>query len=133
MTLPLFYRGAMEKQVCNACPRQCGALREEKSFGVCQMPKEFVVSRVALHPWEEPPISGKNGSGTIFFAGCNLRCVFCQNRPISHDGKGKKMTEAELEAAILALRDEGATNINLVTPTHYTEALVPLLKKIKPT
>ena len=123
----------METQVCNACPRACGALRKENSLGFCHVPKEFVVSRVALHPWEEPPISGKNGSGTVFFAGCNLRCVFCQNRPISHDGKGKAMTEAELEAAILGLRDEGATNINLVTPTHYTEALIPLLKRIKPT
>ncbi len=123
----------MEKQICNACPRHCGALRKDAdSFGFCGVPKEFVVSRVSLHPWEEPPISGKNGSGTIFFAGCNLRCVFCQNRPISHGGKGRVMTDAELEGAMFDLRDQGATNINLVTPTQYALSLAPLLERVKP-
>ena len=122
----------MEKQVCNACPRQCGALRKEGSLGFCGVPKEFVVSRFSLHLWEEPPISGKNGSGTIFFAGCNLRCVFCQNKPISHGAKGRVMTEDELEVAMLDLRDRGAANINLVTPTHYAEELLPLLCRVKP-
>ena len=123
----------MEQKVCNACPRQCGARRiDANSFGFCGVPREFVVSRVALHPWEEPPISGKNGSGTIFFAGCNLRCVFCQNRPISHGGKGRVMTDAELEGAMLDLRDRGATNINLVTPTQYALSLAPLLERVKP-
>ena len=123
----------MEQQVCNACPRNCGARREdETSLGVCGMPREFRVSRVALHLWEEPPISGKNGSGTIFFAGCNLRCVFCQNKEISQGGKGKILSADELEAAMLDLRDQGAANINLVTPTHYALSLVPLLKRVKP-
>ena len=122
----------MKKQVCNACPRHCGALRKEEGLGFCGVPQEFVVSRVSLHPWEEPPISGQNGSGTIFFAGCNLRCVFCQNKPISHGAKGRVMTEEELEAAMLDLCYQGATNINLVTPTHYAEALLPLLQRVKP-
>ena len=121
------------ENICNACPRKCGALRQgDGSLGVCGVPREFVVSRVSLHPWEEPPISGEKGSGTVFFAGCNLRCVFCQNKPISQGHQGKMMTGAELEAAMFDLRDRGATNINLVTPTHYAEALAPLLARIKP-
>jgi putative pyruvate formate lyase activating enzyme len=81
--------------------------------------------------WEEPPISGSCGSGTVFFAGCNLRCSFCQNRVISHERRGTAITEEDLMRRILALADTGVHNINLVTPTHYTDALTRLLEKVK--
>lgn len=117
---------------CTECPRLCGADRSAGGRGVCGMPSELTVSRIALHPWEEPPISGTRGSGTVFFAGCNLRCVFCQNRTISREGVGSVISEDDLITRMLTLQEEGAHNINLVTPTHYTTALVRLLTKIKP-
>ena len=117
---------------CTECPRLCGADRAAGGRGVCGMPSELTVSRIALHPWEEPPISGTRGSGTVFFAGCNLRCVFCQNRTISREGVGSVISEDDLITRMLTLQEEGAHNINLVTPTHYTTALVRLLTKIKP-
>ena len=117
---------------CTECPRLCGADRSAGGRGVCGMPSELTVSRIALHPWEEPPISGTRGSGTVFFAGCNLRCVFCQNRTISREGVGSVISEDNLITRMLTLQEEGAHNINLVTPTHYTTALVRLLTKIKP-
>ena len=117
---------------CAECPRSCGADRSAGGRGVCGMPSELTVSRIALHPWEEPPISGTRGSGTVFFAGCNLRCVFCQNRTISREGVGSVISEDDLITRMLTLQEEGAHNINLVTPTHYTTALVRLLTKIKP-
>jgi putative pyruvate formate lyase activating enzyme len=91
------------------------------------------VARIAPHMWEEPPISGTRGSGTVFFSGCSLRCIFCQNRTISREGLGKTYTAEALTDAILALRDQGVHNINFVTPTHYTSLLVPVLERIKPT
>ena len=116
---------------CYACPRACGA---DRSIGVgfCGVGEEFFVARAALHPWEEPPISGANGSGTVFFAGCNLRCVYCQNREISRGGKGSPMTVEELAAVCLDLQKQGACNLNFVTPTHYAEKLAELLRKIRP-
>lgn len=117
---------------CNQCPRRCGALREVGETGVCGVTADYTVSRIALHPWEEPPISGTRGSGTVFFAGCNLRCVFCQNRTISREGVGSVISEDDLIRRMLTLQEEGAHNINLVTPTHYTAALAGLLEKIKP-
>lgn len=117
---------------CNQCPRKCNIDRSV-GVGYCGVGDAFVVARAALHAWEEPPISGKNGSGTVFFGGCNLRCVFCQNYELSHAALGKSMTEEEMIAAMLRLRDEGAHNINLVTPSHYTKQLIPVLQKIKPT
>ena len=116
---------------CHACPRECGADRS-KQVGFCGVGEEFLVARAALHPWEEPPISGANGSGTVFFAGCNLRCVYCQNREISRGGKGKPMTVEELAAVCLDLQKQGASNINLVTPTHYAEQLPVLLRLLRP-
>ena len=118
--------------LCRFCPRQCGADRASGKLGVCGVPDTFVVSRIAPHLWEEPPVSGKNGSGTVFFTGCNLRCVFCQNRTISREGVGKPMTDEELTDAILRLQDQGVHNINFVTPTHYTHRLVRLLEAVKP-
>ena len=117
---------------CLICPRGCGADRSAGELGLCGVPHTFRVSRIAPHPWEEPPISGKNGSGTVFFSGCNLRCVFCQNRAISREGVGKPMTDGELTDAILRLQEQGVHNVNLVTPTHYTPRLARLLEEVKP-
>ncbi len=118
--------------LCNQCPRKCHIDRDTGKVGFCKTGSVFSVARIARHPWEEPPISGKNGSGTVFFSGCNLRCVFCQNREISRADVGKAMTARALADAMLALVDAGAHNINLVTPSHYTRQLVPLLEEIKP-
>lgn len=117
---------------CLLCPRQCGVDRGAGEIGVCGMPDSFWVSRCAPHLWEEPPISGRNGSGTVFFTGCNLRCVFCQNRSISREGVGRAITDGELTDSILRLQEQGVHNVNLVTPTHYTERLARLLESIKP-
>ena len=117
------------KAKCSDCPRKCGAIRPQ---GVCHAPDGFLVSRIALHPYEEPVISGQNGSGTVFFGGCNLGCVFCQNKEISRGGKGIIMTDGELKKEIFALVEKGAHNINFVTPSHYTKRLAELLLDIKP-
>lgn len=123
---------AMNLNACRLCPRACGVDRTRGEMGVCGMPDTFWISRCAPHRWEEPPISGTRGSGTVFFTGCNLRCVFCQNRTISREGVGCPVTEEELADKILALQEQGVHNINLVTPTHYTAQLVRLLDRIKP-
>ena len=111
---------------CYSCPRMCGADRE-KEKGYCRMPDEFVVARAGLHFWEEPPISGKNGSGTVFFSGCNLGCVYCQNYEISHKEVGKPISDERLCEIFDELYDKGAHNINLVNPTHYAERLATVL------
>lgn len=118
--------------VCRQCPRNCGVQRAAGKTGYCGMPAELYVSRIAPHRWEEPPISGVNGSGTVFFTGCSLRCVFCQNRDISRTRLGTPLTGEELARRLLALADSGVHNINLVTPTHYTGAIARVLDKIKP-
>lgn len=117
---------------CNLCPRACGARRTAGQIGVCGMPDSIHVSRIAPHLWEEPPISGARGSGTIFFTGCNLRCVFCQNRTISREGVGRPITPEELADRMLDLQEQGVHNINLVTPTHYTAQIARVLEKVKP-
>ncbi len=117
---------------CRLCPRRCGVDRVSGQSGVCGMPNTLYISRSAPHMWEEPPISGTRGSGTVFFTGCNLRCVFCQNRTISREGVGYPVTEKELTDKILELQDMGVHNVNLVTPTHYTAQLARVLEKIKP-
>lgn len=117
---------------CRLCPRACGVDRTRGEVGVCGMPDTLYVSRCAPHLWEEPPISGTRGSGTVFFTGCNLRCVFCQNRTISREGVGSPVSEEELTDKILLLQEQGVHNINLVTPTHYTEQIARLLEKVKP-
>ena len=114
--------------ICNACPRHCGAVRPS---GFCRAPKEFLVSRASLHMFEEPPISGTRGSGTVFFGGCNLGCVYCQNKAISRGGRGEIMSESELERAVFSLCEQGAHNINFVTPGHYALSLARFLEKIK--
>ena len=110
---------------CNLCPRACNAVRGKEGF--CKMPEQPVVARAALHFWEEPCISGEKGSGTIFFSGCNLRCVFCQNQQISQDGFGKEISVEQLRALYWKLIDQGAENINLVTPTHFLGAVATSL------
>ncbi|MBR3843858.1 MAG: radical SAM protein [Christensenellaceae bacterium] len=115
---------------CYDCPRMCGVDREN-TFGYCGMPKAAVVARAALHFWEEPCISGKNGSGTIFFSGCSLRCIFCQNHEISQKHFGKKVSIAELADMMKMLEAEGAHNINLVTATHFAHLLPEAITKAK--
>ncbi len=115
--------------VCRQCPRNCGARREETvPGGVCAMPSLPVVARAALHLWEEPPISGTKGSGTVFFSGCPLRCVFCQNSAISQAGYGKPVTVERLREIFEELIAQGAHNINLVTPTHFAHAILEALE-----
>lgn len=106
-------------QNCTLCPRECGINRTIGQTGYCGMPADLVVARAALHMWEEPCISGSTGSGTVFFGGCNLKCVFCQNHSIAVGNCGKKITTARLAQIFLELQEKGASNINLVTPTHY--------------
>ena len=119
------------KKLCDLCPRECKVDRE-RGLGFCSVPNEFYISRIALHQWEEPSVSGTRGSGTVFFSGCNLRCVFCQNKKISRSAAGRVYTEDELISEMLRLQNEGAHNINLVTPTHYASSLAKLLRKAKP-
>lgn len=105
---------------CVLCPRECGTSRLEGAQGVCRSGVYPVVASVNIHHGEEPPISGKRGSGTVFFTGCNLKCVFCQNFPISQLGVGRRMNVSELAGKMLALQNSGAENINFVTPTHFS-------------
>lgn len=116
--------------ICNLCPRKCNIDREN-ALGYCKSPSAFRVSRSALHFWEEPCISGKNGSATVFFSGCNLGCVFCQNYEISHENKGKKISDDKLIELFESLIEQGANNINLVNPTHYADRLERVLSKWK--
>lgn len=104
---------------CSLCPRRCGARRAAGRPGRCGMTAELRVARSALHFWEEPPISGETGSGAIFFSGCPLRCVFCQNHEISSGGFGLSVTTARLAEMMLELEAAGALNINLVTALHF--------------
>lgn len=115
---------------CNMCPRQCNVDRETAK-GYCRMPYEFSLARAGLHFWEEPPISGKNGSGTIFFSGCNLGCVYCQNYEISHGQIGKVVSDERLIEIFDELTEKGAHNINLVNPTHYADRLKTVLESRK--
>ena len=117
--------------ICNQCPRRCGADRDIKT-GVCGVNTGYKVARAALHYWEEPCISGENGSGTVFFSGCSLKCVYCQNYRISSECYGKEITEDRLIEILKELEEQGANNINLVNPTHYAVQLASTLSKYKP-
>lgn len=118
--------------LCNLCPRKCAKDRENKILGFCQKTNDIELARVSLHMWEEPCISGKNGSGTVFFSGCSLKCVYCQNYDIAVNGDGGKVSKDELGEIFLNLQKKGAHNINLVTPTHYVLQIADVLKKVKP-
>lgn len=114
--------------ICSDCPRNCRALRtDDRPGGVCASPSLPRIVRAAPHFGEEPCISGTRGSGAVFFSGCNLRCVFCQNREISRFPVGKTLTVAGLRELLLRLRDTGVHNINLVTPTHFTRVIAEAL------
>ena len=119
---------------CNDCPRTCGVTREsdeKKSMGYCRAPGLPKVARAALHFWEEPCISGEKGSGTVFFSGCNLRCVYCQNAEIANGTAGKEISVERLAEIFLELQEKGANNINLVTPSHYYRQIKEALLLVK--
>ena len=120
--------------LCYICPHRCGVDRPETmsssgTFGSCGCGMKSIVARAGLHMWEEPCISGTRGSGTVFFSGCNLHCVFCQNHKISCEGFGKEITIPHLQKIYHDLIAQGAHNINLVTPTHFTQAIIESLKE----
>lgn len=116
---------------CNLCPRGCNIDRVTEK-GICSMGEEILLARASKHFWEEPPISGTKGSGTVFFSGCSLKCVYCQNYEISHEGKGKEVTEENLSEIFERLVSQGVHNINLVNPTHYALKIRNVLSKKKP-
>ena len=118
----------MEAYICSDCPRRCGARRGETGNGFCGMGADPVLARAALHFDEEPVISGTRGAGTVFFSGCSLKCVFCQNYEISHGGFGKRVNVDRLCKIYFELIDQGAQNIDLVNPTHFTRAILESLK-----
>lgn len=113
---------------CFLCPRRCGADREAGERGFCGQGDKPVIARAAPHYGEEPCISGIRGSGTVFFSGCNMRCVFCQNREISLEGRGREISVLRLAEIFRELQDEGVHNINLVTPTHFADKIAEALK-----
>ena len=115
---------------CVLCPRQCGIDRDGGS-GYCGESGVVRVARASLHMWEEPCISGKTGSGTVFFSGCPLKCVFCQNQKIASGDRGSALTSPQLAQLFLLLQDKGAANINLVTPTHFTPQIAEALRMSK--
>ncbi len=118
------------KKECMLCPRKCGADRSIAA-GICGAGSSARIARVGLHKWEEPCISYGKGSGTVFFSGCSLKCVFCQNKEISKGLKGVDISVKDLSDEFLKLQDMGASNINLVTPTHYTDDIIKALDLIK--
>ena len=118
--------------LCNLCPRKCNvnrsadaiAVKGQKTVGFCGQSNTVKIARAALHFYEEPCISGLEGSGAVFFSGCNLGCVYCQNQSISHEGTGKEITLERLSEIFIELMNKGANNINLVTPTHYVPQII---------
>lgn len=115
---------------CNLCPRKCNTDRS-RSVGFCLCGQSAVISKEMLHFWEEPPISGTKGSGAVFFSGCTLKCVYCQNKEISRQPVGRTVSPLELSETLLRLQDMGAHNINLVTPTHFATEIIKALDLIK--
>ena len=109
---------------CTLCIRNCKVDRNNNQLGFCNSNNKLKVARAALHYWEEPCISGENGSGTVFFSNCNLKCVFCQNYEISSNGNGKEISIERLAEIFLELQDKKANNINLVTPTHFVPQII---------
>lgn len=116
---------------CNLCPRKCNVLRDNLQ-GFCKMPLLPKVARADLHLWEEPIISGNKGSGTVFFSGCSLRCIYCQNYEVSRGNIGKEISVSRLAEIFKELEEQGAHNINLVSPTHYVHAIIEALKIYRP-
>ncbi len=127
----------MDLSDCTLCPRNCHANRISAvhagsvPLGYCGQTDEIKAARAALHMWEEPCLSGQTGSGTVFFSGCNMRCVFCQNNPISAGRAGKPLSVSRLSEIFLELQDQNACNINLVTPTHFVPQIIHALETAK--
>lgn len=119
--------------ICTVCPRHCGVIREASvGKGFCKMGENAIVARAAKHMWEEPCISGTRGSGTVFFSGCVLKCVFCQNYKISTQNFGKELTARQLADCYKRLEQQGVHNINLVNPTHFLNAVIESLNIYRP-
>lgn len=116
---------------CNLCIRHCNINRNKNFLGVCKTYNSIKIARADLHFWEEPCISGKNGSGAVFFSNCNLKCVFCQNHKISQDGFGTEISIKRLAEIFIELQNKGAHNINLITPTHYVPLIIEAIKIAK--
>ncbi len=116
---------------CNVCPRRCNVDRSDGKIGYCGESAEIRVARTSLHLWEEPCISGDVGSGTVFFSGCSLKCIFCQNYNIADSSVGKVFTAEELADAFLRLQEKNASNINLVTAGHFVEQIIPAIKSAR--
>jgi len=116
---------------CILCPRKCGADRTSGQPGVCGRTSDLYVARASLHMWEEPPISGENGSGTVFFSGCPLHCVYCQNENIANGTVGREITLERLTEIYLELQAQNANNINLVTPTHYIPHIIAAVSEAR--
>lgn len=116
---------------CVLCPCECGANRNENKKGICKVSDQIVLARAALHYWEEPCISGEKGSGAVFFAGCNLHCVFCQNEEISWGKTGKIIDESRLAEIFLELKEQGANNINLVTAGQYLPQVISAVESAR--
>lgn len=113
---------------CRRCPRDCGAHRWSGKTGICGVDAGIYIARAALHMWEEPCISGERGSGAVFFSGCPLRCIYCQNAEIADAAIGRQITVERLAEIFMELAQQGAANINLVTPTHYTEEIIQAIR-----
>lgn len=120
-----------DMKCCTICPRLCGVDRTAGQTGYCGMPEQLMAARAALHMWEEPCISGKEGSGTVFFSGCNMGCVFCQNGAIADGSIAREISSDRLAHIFLELQEKGANNINLVTPTHYVPQIMKALVSAK--
>ena len=116
---------------CKLCARECAVNREAGERGYCKMGAKPVIARAALHHWEEPPISGTRGSGAIFFSGCSLGCVYCQNREISGGAVGAEVSDERLAEIMLELEKKGAHNINFVTPTHFVPSLISAVREAR--
>lgn len=116
---------------CRLCPRKCGADRTGGTKGFCGAGRKIRIARAALHYWEEPCISGNQGSGTVFFSGCTMRCAYCQNYKISAENMGYEVSEDELSDIFMDLMRKGANNINLVTPTQYVPQIICSIEKAR--
>ncbi len=116
---------------CSLCPRECHVNRNAGEIGYCGQTASLTAARAALHFWEEPCLSGRNGSGAVFFSGCNLRCIYCQNREIAQGHTGREITASRLSEIFLKLQEKGAHNINLVTPAHFVPQIITALKASK--
>lgn len=121
----------IEYQECKLCPRECKVNRLEGQLGFCKNSSRLKVARASLHFFEEPCLSGTNGSGAVFFSGCSLKCIYCQNHEISEENFGKEITTKHLADIFLSLQKQGANNINLVTPTHFVPSIIEALKLAK--